>query len=182
MIFKQIPTDCITYILSFCDNNSGTSIINTCIFFSIFSKKNGFATKINNNNINEFKFIERCILHSKTLSTINMKGYVNPHLWVPMFKENMLFTHCSFPSKIFDRKKNCNLTKCLSITDYHRYTNKIVLKIDWSIFPNLEELVLYVFDVDLNGIENCKKLKKCKINTIKNKKTIEKFLHKNFKM
>ena len=178
MLFKQIPTDCITYILSYCDNNSGASIINTCTFFNKFSKENGYATKItNNNNINDFEFIRRCILHSKTLSTINMNGYVNPHLWVPMFKENMIFTHCSFQSRIFYREKNCNVTKRLTIIDYHRYTNKIVLRIDWDIFPNLEELILYVFDVDLNGIENCKKLKTGKINTLKNKTTIEKLLH-----
>lgn len=177
MLFKQIPTDYITYILSFCDNNSGVSVINTCTFFYKFSKENGYATKITNNNINEFEFIRRCILHSKTLSTINMNGYVNPHLWVPMFKENMIFTHCSFPSRIFYRDKNCNITKHLTITDYHRYTNNIVLSIDWSIFPNLEELILYVFDVDLNGIENCKKLKTCRINTLKNKTTIKKILH-----
>lgn len=176
MLFKQISTDSITYILSFCDNNSGVSIVNTCTFFYKISKNNGFATNINNNNMNEFEFIQRCILHSNTLSTINMNGYVNPHLWVPVFKESMIFTHCSFPSRIFDRQKNCTITKCLTITDYHRYTNKIVLRIDWSIFPNLEKLVLYVFDVDLNGIENCKKLKSGKINTLKNKITIEKFL------
>lgn len=177
MLFKQVPIDCITHILSFCDNNSGASIINTCTFFNKFSKNNGYATKItNNNNINEFEFIKRCIAHSKTLSVIHINGYINPHLWVPMFKETMVFTHCSFPSKIFNRDKKYNLTKCLTITDYHRYTNKIVLRIDWSILPNLEKLVLYVFDVDLNGIENCKKLKTCKINTLKNKTTIEKLL------
>ena len=177
MLFEQFPTDCITHILSFCDNNSGASIINTCRFFSLFSKNEGFATKITNNNINEFEFIKRCIAHSKTLSVIHINGYVNPHLWVPMFKETMVFTHCSFPSKIFNRGKKYNLTKSLTITDYHRYTNKIILKIDWSIFPNLEELVLYVFDVDLNGmIECCKKLKSGKINTLKNKITIEQLL------
>jgi len=176
MLFKQISNDCITYILSFSDNNSSVSIINTCTFFNKFCKENGYATKITNNNIDKFEFIHRCILHSKTLSTINMNGHINPHLWISMFKENMIFTHCSFPSRISCKEKNCNVTKCLTITDYHRYTNKIVLRIDWSIFPNLEKLVLYVFDVDLNGIENCKKLKTGKINTLKNKTTIEKLL------
>lgn len=165
MTFEQISTDCITHILSFCDNSSSTNIVNTCIFFREFSKNNGFATKISNKGISELEFIQRCILHCKTISIIHVNGYVNPHLSVPIFKKNMIFTHCSFPSRIFD-KKGCNITKSLIIADYHRFNNKLVLKIDWSMFPNLEYLSLYVFDVDLTGIECCKKLKLYEINTL----------------
>jgi hypothetical protein len=177
MLFTQISTSSIIHILSFCDNITGVNIINSCKFFNNHSKKHGFATKITANYCTDsIVFIHRCILHSMTTSTIHVDGYENPHLWVPMFKENMIFTHCSFPSRIFNRH-DCYVTKYLKITDYHRYKNKLILRIDWDMFPNLEELVLYVFDVDLNHIKNCTKLKSCNIDTLnKNKITIENLL------
>jgi hypothetical protein len=89
----------------------------------------------------------------------------NPQSILPKFVRNIYFDHCSI-SKYINPKKIMYQTKKLRLTDYHRYSNKQKLRINWNCFPNLEELELYVYDVDLSGIENLPKLYNKKINTL----------------
>ena len=92
----------------------------------------------------------------------------NPHLWIPVFVQNINFDHCSI-SEYLNPGKQAHITKKLRLTDYNRYKNNNILKVNWECFQNLEELELYVYDVDLTGIEKLKRLSKININTMKSK-------------
>lgn len=169
MPLELYPTDVLMYIMSFLDNRTNINIILTCRILRKHGENNGYINKINANyrvDMREFIYLFR--VHTNTIKTVTMDGFENPHLWVPIFRENMLFTHCYF-TKHLTTGKGGKTTKRIVITDYHRFKNKLTLEIEWEDFPNLEELELYVYDVNMKGIDNCKKLKRVKINTPKYK-------------
>lgn len=167
MSLKICPTDVLMYIMSFLDNKTNSNIVSICRVLREHGKNNGYLNKIKADyKVDIQEFISIFCIHSKTIKTVTMDGFENPHLWVPIFRENMFFTHCSFPISLRPGKGGRS-TKCMVLTDYHRYKNKVTLEINWCDFPNLEELELYVYDVKITGIEKCEKLKKVKINTAK---------------
>jgi len=152
--------------MSFLDNKTNSNIVSTCRKFREHGKNNGYLDKIKTDySVDMRDFISLFCIHAKTIKTVTMDGFENPHLWVPIFRENMFFTHCSFPMPLIPGKGGRS-TKWIVITDYHRYKNKLTLEINWEDFPNLEELELYVHDVKITGIDKCEKLRKVKINTI----------------
>jgi len=165
MSLKLCTTDVLIYIMSFSDNKSNSKLVSVCKELVNHGKENGYMTRIQADyKANMMEFLSMFCSHSKTISTVTMNGFENPHIWVPSFREKMLFTHCSFPMCLNPGKDGQN-TKQMVITDYHRYKNKLTLKVKWENLPNLEELELYVYDVDMTGIDKCKKLKRVKINT-----------------
>ena len=114
-------------------------------------------------SIDMMTFIKNFCYHLHTLKTVYMNGIDDPHMLLPHYTEHLIFDHCSI-SKYLNPGRQAYITKSLTLTDYHRYKNKQTLRVNWSCFPNLEELELYVHDVDLTGIEKLKKLKKVNIN------------------
>ena len=166
MSLKLYPTDVLLYIMSFLDNKTNSNIVSTCRVLRQHGKNNGYINKIKANySVDMREFLSLFCVHTNTIKTVTIDGFENPHLWVPIFRENMFFTHCSFPTRLSPGKGGRS-TKYIVLTDYHRFKNKLTLEIDWEDFPNLEELELYVYSVNMKGIDNCKKLKRVKINTI----------------
>lgn len=64
-------------------------------------------------------------------------------------------------------------TRYIRIRKLNRTKHDTILSIDWTKFPNLEVLDIYVNDIDLSNIQICKFLKKVRINLVKNTKTID---------
>jgi len=110
-------------------------------------------------------FFRRFRQHSATIKTVEIKHVDNPHLWLPHLVENLIFDHCDITT-YFNPGKKSYVTKKLILKDYLRHKYKTTFRINWNCFPNLEELELYVYDVNMEGIDVCKKLHTKKINTL----------------
>jgi hypothetical protein len=111
-------------------------------------------------------FLSRFFQHSKSLKTVIFRGVDEVHEWFPHFVETMIFEHCVITQ--LDPGKPVYVTKRLKLVDYFRHKYRTTVFINWECFPNLEEVELYVYDVNLNGIEGCKNLRVRKIDRVKN--------------
>ena len=166
MSLLNYSLDTVLIILSFLDNKSGIKMMSTCRSINLNGRKNGFLTSLKlDNKIDAMDFFKQCIKHQETLKKITICGYDNPHMWIPQYIETLIFDHCSVLECI-DPPEIVYETKYIKITDYHRLRLKNKLYINWSKFPNLEHLELYVYSVDLSGLDTTK-LKICNINSLK---------------
>ena len=179
MSLINCPSDSLIIITSFLDNKSSISLMKTSQHINQHGKKFGYLTHISLGDFPDMMdFIRRFCEHSQCLKSVLIRGVDNPQLWVPRYVERLVFDHCSIPSYINPGKQG-HITKSLVIRDYHRYQNKQTLRINWTCFPNLEELELYVHDVDWKDAHLLKNIKRVKINTCNNSKQIDLFTHIN---
>lgn len=160
MSIIDLPSDITNNIIKYLDNTSSTYLINTCKDTYTHGKNNGFVTYIKADlELNMMEFIKRFCQHSRIVTTVEIVGVPNAHLWIPEYVENLIFTRCHIPTYINPTKK-VYVTKKIVLSDYNRNVHKNTVKINWEQFPNLETLELYVYKVDLTGIEklNIKRL------------------------
>ena len=156
--------DLLSHIVSFLDDKTNSRLLKTCKYFAIYANKFGYASYIKAGlYVDMMTFIQRFCQHSFSVKTVEMYGVEDAHIWLPQYVERLIFEHCSICSYV-NPEKPIYTTKYLKLTDYN-YINKVTLRINWRCFPNLEELFLHIYDVDLTGIEQCKKLKKKTIHT-----------------
>lgn len=158
-------TDTLFTIISFLDNKSSSALIRTCSIIKKHGDTYGFATHMSFDSIiDTMSFIRRFYHHINTLKSVYIRGIDNPHIWIPQYVERMVFDHCCVVKEI-NPIMTSYVTKYLKITDYHRTKYKTKVYINWEKFPNLEKISLYVFDINLDGL-NMKKLKEYNINTM----------------
>lgn len=166
MALLLCPADIISTITSFLDNKSNSKLISSCNTLKTHGKKHGYLTSLKADyTVNMMDFINLFCKHSKSVSSILINGIDDPHQWIPKYVEKVFFEHCSIKSNL-DPGKEGYITKTLKITDYHRLIHAKPFRINWKSFKNLENLELYVNNIDLDGIDACKKLKKVNINTL----------------
>lgn len=173
MSIKSLSPDVLSIVLSFLDNKNSSFLVCTCKTLKTYGDNHGFISSIKYNyNDDIIKFMIHFYHHLHTIKNIYIRGLDNPHLYITNYAENICFDHCNIYEYV-NPKKPIFMAKSLKITDYHRYTNKRTLSINWSAFPNIENLELYVYDVDLSCLTTLKHLKTYTINTITNGKKIK---------
>ena len=166
MSINTLPTDLVTNILSLSDNKTGISLIKTCKSINNCGIEHGYLTSAKADlNIDILSFIRKCCDHFHTLNKIEMSYMDDPQSWLPFFVERIIFNHCSI-TKYWNPGNKANIVKTLKLTDYSRYKFKTTLCVNWECFKNLESLELYVYNVDLSGIDKLTKLKRKNINTL----------------
>lgn len=167
MSLLSSPSDILSYIMLFLRNIDNERICRTCKSLLEHGKNYGYTTFLKSDlNTSTMDFFRRFRQHSATIKTVEIKHVDNPHLWLPHFVENLIFDHCDI-TEYFNPGNKAYVTKKLILKDYNRYKYKTTVRINWECFPNLEELELYVYDVNMEGIDVCKKLHTKKINTLK---------------
>ena len=165
----SLPSDIIICITSFLDNKSNNHLISSSKNLNKHGKQYGYLTRILlDYKETYFSFTHKYYKHLNTINTIEIKETLNPHILIPDYTYILIFSHCSINKYI--NPDNIVKTKVLKITDYHRNINKNILRINWERFKHLEYLELYIYDVELKGIEKLEKLKYKKIDTSSNKK------------
>lgn len=163
MSLSFCPPDLLIIVTSFLDNKSASSLIRSCKSLATHGNEHGFLTSLKCDlTMDIIKFMMLFSVHSNTLRSVQLWGVDNAHLWLPFYPERISFEHCSI-TKYINPSVQPHV-KSLKITDYFRYKFKTIVKINWDCFPNLEELELYVYDFDRNGL-NLSQLKLCAINT-----------------
>ena len=169
-MFIIIPTDVLNKIICLLDNNSNHSLILSSKYSYNHGKQYGYITNI----LLDYKQTYRSFLdifnnNFFNMQTVEINGMDNPHIWLPSYKKNIIFSNCSI-NEYINPDKTALITKSLKIQDYTREKNKNIININWEKFINLEKLDLYVYNINLIGIEKLTKLKYKSINILKQKK------------
>jgi len=164
-LHKNLPIEIFTYLMAFLNDSSNHLLISTCKYFYNYSKKNGYLSYLKaDSNLNMMTFLNRCCIHFKTLKTIEIHSIDDPQVWLIDYVESIIFNNC-YVLCINPKKKV--KTKKIIINDFlNRYKNKVTLTINWECFPELEYLQLTSYDVKINNLKKCKKLKQIIINTL----------------
>ena len=168
----KCPHAIILLITSFLDDKTNINLMSTCKYIYSYGELYGFLKSIKlDYKENYINFIKHYNKHKHTIKKIEVNRIDNPHMWIPDYVETLVFSHCSIDHYL-DPPSTCLFTKELILHDYNRYKNKNKLRINWECFKNIEILELYVYDVDIKGIEKLTKLRKKNIDTIISKKEI----------
>jgi hypothetical protein len=167
MSLLTTPSDIIGNIMSFIGDRYNTRLIRSCKSLCTYGRKYGYISAVNVNlHSNMMIFIQRLCQHSLTLESVIMRGIDDPHIWLPRYFERMSFEHCKITKYVNPGpRSNPHVVKSFKLIDYHRYKFKTKLRVNWYCFPNLEELELYVHDIEMTGLDKLKKLKKINIDT-----------------
>lgn len=165
MSFPLYTPDLLSTIISFLDNNSSVRLISTCQYIKNHGDNNGFLTTLKlTNTTDTMEFYNNFSKHEKSLKTLILIRIDDPFIWIPKYVERLIFENCSISCYI-NPGKRIYTTKVLKLKDYDRCKNKSKIRINWSCFPNLEEIELYVHDIDLNGLDKLDNLKTILIDT-----------------
>lgn len=170
MILYQYPPEILSIVISFLDNKSGSYISSTCKNLNNHCKTNGYITVMKlNYRTRKINFVRLFCKHARAIQTVFITGVNNPHIWMPRFVDTVIFRDC-FISMYIDPGKSAASTRILKIRDCNRNTypkiDKTVLKVNWSCFKNLQILDLYVYGVDMTGIDELDNLISVNIDTI----------------
>lgn len=165
MFISTLPSELVTNIVCFLDNKSACSLVKTCKSINDCGKEYGYLSSLKTGmNDDILTFIRTCCEQCHILKSIEMSYMDNPHVWLPFLVERIVFNHCAI-TKYWNPGKRASIIKTFKLTDYNRYKFKTTLHVNWECFQNLEKLELYVYDVDLTGIDKLTKLKEININT-----------------
>jgi len=155
---NTLPDELLLYILDFIpDNQTALTLSKTCKYINNLFHKNGFLKSLSTTSLRYdiSDFSNMNIKHKRTLNMFHIYGIKDPHLWLYKWPKTVYFVSCNFYKGVIDPYTKVD-TENLSIIDY----NKHKLIINWKKFPNLIYLNLECDDVEMNGIEECKNLKK----------------------
>lgn len=170
MSLTTLPPDMIRTIIKMIPDNKGTiALYNSCNIIRKDCINTSFLKKIMYNNHktisdpNNWPDPESFSIlwhnHASTIKCIETDGLDNIEKYIPVFAEEMIITYYETSEAILS-PENGDRVKKLFFKDF-AIGSKRTLKIDWAKFPNLEELTLHVWDVDITGMkELCPKLRK----------------------
>jgi hypothetical protein len=166
MNLEDLCDDVLIHIQSFLNTKDSISLIKTCNRFKTLYTKSGYIKSLEYGN-NKMDFETFCLLCYKgknTIKSITMHNTNAPVQWLPLtlWPDKVVFERCFMDAVINPVK---TVTETLIINDVHRCNNKQKLTINWKKFSNLKILDLYIYDIDLTGIENCKMLEAIRIDT-----------------
>ena len=160
-MLNHFNTDLLTYMFSFLNNKSVCCFVRSCKYIYDIGLKFGYLNYIRYNfTVDLMEFIKMFCNHTRTLSTVEIRGLQDPHIWLPDSVETLIFRQCSVSTK-FELPNSYKIKKIIYIdtlrSDY--------IDIDWSKFPNIMYLILYVKNIKISGLHNLKKLKNIKLNS-----------------
>ena len=155
-----LPADILISIMNFLSTNTERlSFISVCKYIYNELKNFGFATSIVYKQFEDpFNFFINCIKQYRTIHTITINGLKDFDTWLEYYPECLYLYQCITP-KYSIIPPYISVTRIFKFKDLNRSEHKRILKIQWSKFPNLEELHIYAYDCDLSEIKLCSKLK-----------------------
>ena len=155
-------------------NRDMTSLISVCKDFKDMGDDHGYVRHLNlsmNADYMNLMFIWGG-LKIKALRSMNVSRLTTPAAWIPFkWPEGMVFSQCKMGDNKITPPRGSR-TETLRITD----TTRSILNIDWSKLPNLKILELHVHDVDLTGLEGCRKLERVCLDIKSDKKVLPSWL------
>jgi hypothetical protein len=157
-MLEKLPIDILLKFNQFFTNSDSCIFINICKHIYIESKKNGYIKRLDINQNTDMKlFFNRFCDHFRTITTITATNFIDTHIWIPYYPENVKISGYKITPDYFTTNNSFNNIKIFEFND-QSYSKDF--KTDWSKFKNLEFLTMCVKTVDILSIEKyCKKLK-----------------------
>lgn len=160
-----VPEELVYLIWNLTDNKGSVSLACTNKWFNATGNQNGYVKHMSIGRLNDdstLTCVMRYLEHKRSLHSIHIERLNNPQSWIsgclPIIT---CFNRCHFTTELNPPPSN---TEILTIRDQHRHQHNNTLRINWSKFPKLKVLDLYVFKVNLSGIEACRNLNSVKIS------------------
>jgi hypothetical protein len=99
--------------------------------------------------------MKRYLRHHSSIDLFIIRQTNNPFYWLPKWSRQINFEHCKIRDAISPGKISVDTEIIRIISVVHNWK----ITIDWEKFPNLRELTVKGYHLDLEGIEKCTKLK-----------------------
>ena len=154
-MLPNLLDDTIVYISSFLSFKEKINLIFTSKNLKNIFYNYGYLDTLHiSHNYSMEKFTYLYYRHKRTLKSLRLVNLYDPHLWIPTFWCNKVYLQYCGISSPLNPRLSCN-TDVIHITQ----TNSKIININWEKFPNLETLFLNGQDLNLQGINKCKKIK-----------------------
>lgn len=154
---NHLIEDLVILISTYCDDRSNYNLSQVCRnTYNATSK--GFMRHICFDYLkdNVTTFTERFYRHRRSITSCSMTYVENAFLWLPFWVENVYMSNCRI-TQVINPRQNVS-TKRLRICSLGTKTQS--LYINWRKFPQLEEVDIINYDVNCDGLEDCKLLKR----------------------
>lgn len=174
MSFEQLPYELVLEIQSFlCSNEETTTLKNVCKWFWETSKQWGYIRSIKISGLSVDRALySMCHVHRFSLEYIKFEHVFEPILFFPVqWCRNMTFSYCVLNENTVIPTKYSPLVESLTIRQSVGYTNKSLMRIDWSKLPNLKTFIFEACDLDFTGMEKCALLQVMHVK-LRNKKLL----------
>ncbi len=152
----DIPDDTILYVFSFLLETKDTlSLVRTCRKGVNFGNFYGFLKSIS--FVKYPKYIRTFLKHINTIDRVVIYDQQNPHLWLLRFPRSIICKNCTLTEKFLP--VNCNSEQVKELVFQNDFLDdRTVFKTNWALYPNLEKVVMKLWSVDTEGLENLPKL------------------------
>lgn len=150
----NLPNEILQSLFSWLPRNSDTIALNcSCRQLNKLATENGYIRKMCfNKNIDGNNWIKRYITHSRTIDNIYMESQKNPHYWIIDFPRMVNCSECELTEPFIPNGGYPCKTEILIFRNMSHKT-RTNFQTNWSLFPNLRRLVIYVDECNINGLE-----------------------------
>lgn len=98
MSLKYLPSDLLSYVISFLDDKTSRNLICTSTHMYNHGLKYGYIKSLkvtDKTNLNSF--IKVMCQHSKTIKSLEFYEIDHPEIWMPFYVKNIAFINCRLP-------------------------------------------------------------------------------------
>ena len=160
MALNNLPTDILAGMFQYLEVKESASLIETCSEWDSACKENGgYLRKIQlTPEINGNEYLQTYSRHARTIERVYVDNQTDPHHWIIRFPKLVNCAGCDLTEDFIPHGgKQCE-TEILTFRNIGENSPKVLFKTDWSLFPKLRRLVLFVEEVDLTGLDKLKQL------------------------
>ncbi len=169
-MFQHLFDDVLILLLEYMNDYDTQNLMKISDYIKKLYYKNGYLKVLSvghnlmNNDIS--KFAMDCAQHDKALQILDISRINNPQHWIfCTWPKKVNLSYCTITDKIDPPVET--KTEELSIICHNIINSrKKKLQINWMKFPNLKSLFIEAYDIELEGIQFCKKLVKKDIKTV----------------
>jgi len=157
-LITSLPVDIIySFVLWFYENKDTISLSSVCKDWKRLFDETGYIRKMRlTNRVNGIDWIRHFISHKQTIDSIYIANQTDPAMWIIEFPRMVHFSECVLTQPLIPNGKNPCRTEVLIFRNMT--VRNTVFNTDWSLFPNLRRLVIYVSSCNMNGLMELKNL------------------------
>ena len=167
MSLLKLPTEILYNMFHFLETNRETiALVTTCRSWNNLGKQNGYIRKmcmtplkIGTNWISNFNAHNRCI------DRVFVHLQDDPHFWIFRFPRIVNCYECHLSENFLPNGGRPCDTELLIFRTMNRKDRDTRFETDWSLFPKLKRLVLYVDSANIDGLEKLENLETLVIYT-----------------
>lgn len=176
MSLINLPTDILINLFSYLtDKENVQYTLANKSFYEAYKENGGFLSKIKlQKHTNKQKFTKTFYRHFHTIKDVYVEHQKNPHYNIINFPKIVKCSSCELTEPFLPNYGQPCETEILIFRNTKNDTT-VHFKTNWSLFPKLKRVVLYVDSIDVSDVEVLKNLPyidSISIYTNKNKKIV----------